>query len=120
MQSFLDQLLYMDSVPFDAQINQDTGEATVQIDLPGVKKNDLSIEVKDSVIQIKANRETKKENGPLKPSIQRRWSKQSLNLQVPEDLDPETLKASFENGVLDLSIQQKESAKPKTVEIQFS
>lgn len=120
MRLSLDQLLHGTPFPYDSQMNQETGEVTTQMDIPGVKKEDLSIKVEDSLIKIHARREPKKTDDSVTSVFEQRWVERSVQVVLPEDLDPESLKASYENGVLSISIQKKASAKPKSVDIQFS
>lgn len=75
------------------------GTAYMTFDLPGVKEEDLQVEVSGKLLHIRAERKTKTSS-----------SSYSKSLSIPEKYDTATLKADLENGVLTLSMY------PKTIE----
>lgn len=65
----------------------------INLEMPGVKKNELKIEVDEGLIKISA--ENDKRNYQFSTSY-------------PKTLDPETLEASLEDGILELKAKSKE------------
>ncbi|MGZ4944654.1 MAG: Hsp20/alpha crystallin family protein, partial [Halobacteriota archaeon] len=84
-------------------------------DLPGVKKDDIDIELMPGSVQIKAavTAETEREQQPYKRR-ERGYMAYKRSLDLPEDVVPEKAKATFNNGVLKLVMPRKEPVqKPK-------
>ena len=86
----------------------------VDIDLPGFKKDDVTCELKDGYLTISAqkNVENDEKNEDGKYIRRERYTRsQSRSFYVGEHLTEEDIRASFEDGILKLSIP-KEEAKP--------
>ena len=86
----------------------------VEIDLPGFKKEDITIELNDGFMTVSAskglNEEDKNRSGKI--VRQERYSgMMSRSFYVGEDVTSEEVHAKFENGVLMLEIPKKESEK---------
>jgi HSP20 family protein len=87
------------------------------IELPGVNREDLNIQAKDNTIRI-AGRKTV--DYPEKVSVHRRerlWGVFGRTLSMPMQIDPDGIKAEYNDGILALFIPRAESDKPRTIEI---
>lgn len=93
-------------------------EIKVQAALPGVKKEDLDVSIDNQMITIHASckqeEETKNENYYCR-EINRGEFKRTLSL--PTQVDGEKAKASFKDGILDITIPKSEQSKRKSIEI---
>ena len=87
----------------------------VDIDLPGFKKEDVQITLKDGYLTVSANRATEAEEGQKYLRRERYVGNVSRSFYVGEILTEEDIKARFENGVLTLIVPKKEEA-PKVEE----
>ncbi|MCF6173037.1 MAG: Hsp20/alpha crystallin family protein [Campylobacteraceae bacterium] len=92
----------------------------VEVDLPGVTKEDISIDVKDNVLTISGERKIRnetKENNYYK--VESRYGKFVRNFTLPKDVDTQKIVASNKNGVLEVKIPKQEitESKPKKIEI---
>ena len=93
----------------------------VDVDLPGVKKEDVEISVDENVLTIKGKRETKEEvNEENYYRIESRYGTFSRSFTLPEKVDVENIKASSEDGVLEIVIPKQTVLKDsvKKIEIQ--
>jgi HSP20 family protein len=91
----------------------------LKADLPGLSESDVNIEVEDNVLTVsgerKAEHEDKRE-GYMR--VERAFGAFRRSLTLPEGVDPETVTASFDNGVLEVRIPKPEERKPRRVAIQ--
>ena len=110
-----------DVAAFTPKVNTREGEFAyhVDVDLPGVKKEEIKIDVKDNVLSISGERNFKEE---VKEEdyyrVETRFGKFSRSFTLPENIDIENIDASAENGVLEVVIpklEPKESARKITV-----
>jgi len=96
------------------EISDEKTEILVVIELPGIKKDELSVEVSENSLTIKAERgeesEEKKKNYYYS---ERQYSTFFRNIPLPEEVDSDTAKAKFREGILELRI--KKAAKKKNV-----
>jgi HSP20 family protein len=91
----------------------------LKADLPGLTEGDVNIEVEDNVLTVsgerKAEHEDKRE-GYVR--VERAFGAFRRSLTLPEGVDPESVTASFSNGVLEVRIPKPEERKPRRVAIQ--
>lgn len=97
----------------------ETEDALVlRADLPGLDPADVSIEIKDNVLTVsgerKAEHEDKREGYHR---IERAYGSFSRSLTLPRGIDPASVHAGFEKGVLEVRIPKPEERKPHRVEI---
>ena len=90
----------------------------LKADLPGLGEDDVQIEVRDNVLTISGERRADfedKQNGYYR--VERSFGSFSRSLTLPEGVDAEQIKASFDNGVLEVTIPKPEERKPRRIEI---
>jgi HSP20 family protein len=87
------------------------------IELPGLNRNDLNIQVKNNSIRI-AGRKTV--DYPEQASAHRRerlWGEFDRTIAIPMQIDPDGIEAEYNDGLLALVIPRAERDKPRTVQI---
>ena len=87
------------------------------IELPGVNKEDLNIQAKDNAIRVSGRKSI---DYPQEVSLHRRERVSGVfdrTLAVPMQIDPDGIKAEYNDGVLALFIRRAERDKPRTIEI---
>jgi HSP20 family protein len=97
---------------------EDKHNLVLRADLPGLSEDDVIIEVKDGVLTISGERKTeekKEDEGYYR--VERAFGRFSRSLTLPDGIDPEQVKAEFENGVLEVRIPKPEERKPHHVAI---
>jgi HSP20 family protein len=94
------------------------GEDLVAIvELPGVNKDDLNIQAKENTIRIAGRKAI---DYPEEVSLHRRERLSGVfdrTLVVPMQIDPDGIKAEYNDGLLALFIPRAEQDKPRTIEI---
>jgi HSP20 family protein len=100
----------------------DSGDSfIIKADLPGVAESDIKIGVEDRVLTISGQRDAEHEerkNGAVR--VERSFGSFSRSVTLPEGVEPEQIAATFDNGVLEVSIPKPAQPKPHTVEIGLS
>lgn len=90
----------------------------LRADLPGLKREDVEIEVKDGVLTISGERRAQQEERSEGfHRIERAFGTFSRSLTLPKGVDPEQVGADFEDGVLEVRIPKPEDTKPVRVQI---
>ena len=99
-------------------ITESDHDYVVTVELPGVKKEDLSIEMNEGILTIrgekKSEREEKKERSHW---VERTYGSFSRAFTLPPNAAGDRIDASFKDGVLTLRIAKTEAAKPKTIAV---
>jgi len=83
-------------------------------DLPGMNKDDISLEIKNDFLNINAER---KESEEQKVFSSLSFGKFVQKIKLPKDSNKENIEAKHENGVLFVTIQKSEKTLPKTIKI---
>lgn len=97
----------------------DTLEAIlIFVEIPGVDKNEVSIEVKDNVLSIQGERvvDSTIGNGSYYRS-ERVFGKFGRSFALPAMIRADNITAAFKNGVLKIAIPKPEEEKPRQVSI---
>jgi HSP20 family protein len=95
-------------------------DVTVTMDVPGLKVDDLEIELENDVLTVRGERihpYVGNGHGRAWQRIERGFGKFERSLQVPRGLDADAIEASLDAGVLTLRIPKPENLKPRRVEI---
>ncbi|MBN1759416.1 MAG: Hsp20/alpha crystallin family protein [Chitinispirillaceae bacterium] len=100
----------------DVDIYVSENEALFIVDLPGVNKGDVTIEVdeSDSLIIRGVNGTSEPENAVVK---QYRTGNYYRAFQLSKEYDKDKISAKLEYGLLEVSVPRREEAKPKRIEI---
>ncbi len=99
-------------------IEEKDGTYLVKADLPGLKKEDIHVELHDGYLTLRGERksehEEKKENYHR---IERAYGSFQRSFRVPEGITEKDIKAKYKDGVLELTIPAPKEAKPKAIEV---
>ena len=90
----------------------------LRADLPGVGEDDVKVELEDNVLTVSGERKSEHEqrkNGYYR--VERASGRFARSLTLPEGVDADSIKARFENGVLEVTIPKPPERKPRRVAI---
>jgi HSP20 family protein len=91
---------------------------TILVDLPGVEKEDVSVEVKENILTIKGNRTFKEAVDESKYyRRERSYGSFQRSFGMRGTIAPEKIKASFKNGVLKIELAKPQEEKPRQVSV---
>jgi HSP20 family protein len=91
----------------------------IEVDLPGVKKDDIHVDISDNVLTISGERKFKKE---VKEKdyykVESSFGKFERSFRLPEDVNEEEIKAETKDGVLNITLPKaKKEEKKKKIEV---
>lgn len=90
----------------------------IKAELPGVDKKDIAIDVEKGVLTLKAERTVQNEVGKENYYCKERSSGRFVRrFALPENVDPEKIKAEYKDGVLKIEIFRPEERKPRKVSV---
>jgi HSP20 family protein len=96
-------------------VHETEDEYLVLVDLPGVKSEDVVVELTDQVLTISGSR-TPVESGEVRRS-ERPFGSFVRRLTLPKGVDFDKVEAEYKEGVLELRIPKRAEAKPKKIAI---
>jgi HSP20 family protein len=93
----------------------------VKADLPGMKKEDIQIDLKNSTLTLKGEKkfeETVSKDNYVR--TERAYGTFVRSFTLPHNVDAEKIRASYKDGVLELALPKKEEAKPKQIKVEVN
>lgn len=113
-ESMFDHINYISSYqPLKADVKEKDKEYILEIEIPGVEKEDINLEIKDDILTISVER--KEEINEERENYIRRERKYGSFRRAfyVDDVDQEKIKAKFKHGVLKVKLPKKEISSPK-------
>ena len=90
----------------------------LKADLPGMKQEDVAIEFNDGALTISGERKAEQtENKEGYHRVERAFGSFSRSLTLPEGVNAEAIAATFDRGVLEVSIPKPEERKPRKISV---
>lgn len=103
-------------------IREKDNEYLIEVDIPGVDKEDIEITLVDGYLSITAKKEEKtetKEDG-VYIRQERYYGSQSRRIYVGDEITENDISAKFDKGVLELIVPKKEAPEPEKKSIQIN
>jgi HSP20 family protein len=99
---------------------EETDDAYVlELELPGVRKDDVNIEVRDNEVRVTGQIKQKEHTGILRRQT-RRVGQFRYVVALPGDIDPEQVQASLHDGVLAVRLGKAAASQPRQIEVRES
>jgi HSP20 family protein len=103
------------SIPMDAYRHGDS--FVINLDLPGVDPASIDLTVERNVLTVSAERHWQPVDGDQVVASERRQGTFSRQLFLGDGLDADRIHATYENGVLTVTIPVAASAKPRRIDV---
>jgi len=105
-------------IPFSNLAKKKDSGLQIEVDLPGVKKEDISLRVEDGILTVSAIRHYK--NELTKDSYylcESSFGKLERRYSLPDNIDSEKIDAELKDGRLTIELQRTEASKAKKISI---
>jgi HSP20 family protein len=99
-------------------VSETDGEVVVRAELPGMTQNDVELNLQDNVLTLKGEKkQEKKSEKENYHRIERSYGSFSRSFTLPTGVRQEDVKATFKDGVLEITMPKSEEAKPRKISI---
>jgi len=111
------------SLEMKIDVKEDDKSFTVKADIPGVKKEDIQVDIDDDRVSVRAEirKETASEKEPKKGEkvvySERAYGMVSRSFSLPASVDAKDAKAEYKDGVLNLTLPKKGNGAAKRVAV---
>lgn len=96
-------------------------EYQLTVEIPGVSEKDVSVDISNNVMTIKGEKKLEKEEKEKNYyRIERSYGSFQRVLSLPEDVDQDGIKASFNNGVLTITMPRKALPKGEVKQVEIT
>jgi HSP20 family protein len=94
-------------------------EIRVIAEMPGLKRDNIEIDVENNILTIRGEKREERTEGEQGRwhLAERRYGTFSRSFVLPRDVDAENIQASFQDGVLTVSVPKSEKARRRRIEI---
>ena len=101
-------------------IYEDEHKIVLKLEVPGMKENELDIQLENNVLTVRGERKFEKEEKEENfHRIERRYGSFYRSFTIPNTVNPESVKASSDAGVLRLELEKRAEAKPKQIKVEI-
>ena len=98
---------YEESFNPKIDISEDEKNIYVDSELPGIKKNDIKISLNDNILTISGEKKSERnENNISFFRTERTYGSFSRSFTIPGEINPDTIDAKFEDGILKMVIEK--------------
>jgi len=93
----------------------------LQVELPGVKQEDIQVSIEDDTLTLKGERKRETEaKEDQYHRVERSYGRFERNILLPSVVDSGRVKATYRDGVLEIQLPKKEEAKPKEIKVEVA
>lgn len=93
-----------------ADVHEDADNFFARFEVPGVKKEDIKVELHNQLLTVSADRHEKGDEGEQSFAMSR-------SISVPEGINADAISAKLEDGILTVTLPKAEHTKPKAIEV---
>lgn len=96
---------------------QNADNVTATVELPGLRKEDIEISLQDGTLTISGERKTESGDGDKAERTERFHGKFRRSVTLPVKVDAANVQASYQDGILTVTLPKAEEAKPKQIQV---
>jgi HSP20 family protein len=105
-------------LPFSNLAKKEDSTFHLEVDLPGVAKEDINIQVEDNILVVSAVRKFKKELSRENYYVcESAFGKLERHFVLPESVDTKKISAEYTDGRLVIELEKTQKAKPKAIKV---
>jgi len=106
--------------PIRVDVSETPEAYSIQAEIPGVKKEDIAVEIEGNEVTIGAEvrREHEATQGESLLHAERFYGKTARRFALPQEIDEAKAAAKFSNGLLELTLPKKASAASRKIVVQ--
>jgi len=115
---------WMTEMPAEPSIKLDVTEDDkayhVKAELPGVKKEDIDVEIEGNQVSLAAEvkKESEKKEGETVVHSERYYGRQYRSFTLDKDIDRSKVEAKFDNGILEMTLPKNGGKSGQRIEVQ--
>ena len=111
----LTSVLAHETNEFPLDLYRDKNSFVVRAELPGFRKEDLTVEVADGILTVTGHQKASETEAKEETATQER--RVTRTIPLPEQVQVDGIQAQYENGVLTVTLPKQEEAKPRQITI---
>ena len=99
-------------------IYEDEHNITLKIEVPGIEQKDMDVRMENNTLTVRGERKFEKEEKEENfHRVERRYGSFFRAFTLPSTVDPDSVSAEYDNGLLKIKLAKKAEAKPKQIKV---
>ena len=99
-------------------IDETENDFLVKVELPGVDKDDVSVNIENGVLTIRGEKKVKTED-KKRHRVECSYGSFIRSFTLPQSVKSDETEAEYKNGILKLTIPKQKEAKPKQIDVKI-
>src|ERR1700732_3565191 len=102
-------------------IYEDEHSITLKLEVPGIDEKDIDVRIENNTLTVHGERKIEKEEKEENfRRVERQYGSFTRSFTLPSTVDHENVQASYDKGILKISLAKKAEAKPKQIKVNVS
>jgi len=116
-----DESLVASSFAPAVDVYEDEHNVTLKIEVPGIEEKDIDIRVENNLLTVHGERKIEKEEKEENyRRVERQYGSFTRTFTLPNTVDTDNVQATYDKGVLKITLPKKAEAKPKQIKVNVS
>src|ERR1700680_1593365 len=99
-------------------IYEDEHNITLKLEVPGIDEKDIDVRIENNTLTVHGERKIEKEEKEENfRRVERQYGSFTRSFTLPNTVDPEKVSATYDKGVLKITLPKKAEAKPKQIKV---
>jgi HSP20 family protein len=99
-------------------VYEDEHKVTLKIEVPGIEEKDIDVRIENNTLTVHGERKIEKEEKEENyRRVERRYGSFTRTFNLPQTVETENVSATYDKGVLKISLPKKAEAKPKQIKV---
>ena len=99
-------------------VYEDEHNITLKIEVPGIEEKDIDVRIENNTLTVHGERKFEKEEKEENfHRIERRYGSFTRTFKLPNTVDAEKVDASYEKGILKITLAKRAEAKPRQIKV---
>jgi HSP20 family protein len=113
-----DESLTTSSFAPAVDVYEDEHNVTLKIEVPGIDEKDIDVRIENNTLTVHGERKIEKEEKEENyRRVERQYGSFTRTFTLPNTVDTDNVSASYDKGVLKISLAKKAEAKPKQIKV---
>src|ERR1700693_4102597 len=113
-----DESLATSSCAPAVDVYEDEHNVTLKIEVPGIDEKDIDVRIENNTLTVHGERKFEKDEKEENfRRVERQYGSFTRTFTLPSTVDPEKVIATYDKGILKISLAKKAEAKPKQIKI---
>jgi HSP20 family protein len=114
-----DESLTTSSFAPAVDVYEDEHKVSLKIEVPGIEEKDIDVRVENNTLTVQGERKIEKEEKEENyRRVERQYGSFTRTFTLPSTVDTENVQATYDKGVLKITLPKKAEAKPKQIKVQ--